>query len=196
MWDSKAHCAASLSVCKPPRAFCGAPHAPLVTRAPVACLCAPQSEARRTSGPERDKAATHCCIQLPDGTSCVVLVRAGLSIKEVLSGLCERHGINGAAVDLFLVGGDKVGLLILTALPEGILSRGGPAYGGYSAPWGILPVGILSHGGSSPVGEILPVGAYPVPWGSCPVWIQQLERDLSYWGDIKCCGEDTAHGGN
>ncbi|KAI5945831.1 Regulator of G-protein signaling 12 [Manis javanica] len=65
------------------------------------------SEARRTSGPERDKAATHCCIQLPDGTSCVVLVRAGLSIKEVLSGLCERHGINGAAVDLFLVGGDK-----------------------------------------------------------------------------------------
>ncbi|XP_046512432.1 regulator of G-protein signaling 12 isoform X3 [Equus quagga] len=65
------------------------------------------SEACRTSAPERDKAAKHCCIQLPDGTSCVVLVKAGLSIKEVLSGLCERHGINGAAVDLFLVGGDK-----------------------------------------------------------------------------------------
>ncbi|XP_004432393.1 PREDICTED: regulator of G-protein signaling 12 isoform X1 [Ceratotherium simum simum] len=64
------------------------------------------SEAR-TPAPERDKAAKHCCIQLPDGTSCVVLVKAGLSIKEVLSGLCERHGINGAAVDLFLVGGDK-----------------------------------------------------------------------------------------
>lgn len=38
----------------------------------------------------------------------MVVVKAGLSIKEVLTGLCERHGINGAAVDLFLVGGDKV----------------------------------------------------------------------------------------
>ncbi|XP_029805074.1 regulator of G-protein signaling 12 isoform X2 [Suricata suricatta] len=65
------------------------------------------SEACRTSVPERDKASRHCCIQLPDGTSCAVVVRAGLSIKEVLAGLCERHGINGAAVDLFLVGGDK-----------------------------------------------------------------------------------------
>ncbi|XP_024907472.1 regulator of G-protein signaling 12 isoform X2 [Pteropus alecto] len=65
------------------------------------------SEACRTLAPERDKATKHCSIQLPDGTSCVVLVRAGLSIKEVLVGLCERHGINGAAVDLFLAGGDK-----------------------------------------------------------------------------------------
>ncbi|XP_035874176.1 regulator of G-protein signaling 12 isoform X2 [Phyllostomus discolor] len=65
------------------------------------------SEACRTLAPERDKATKHCCIQLPDGTSCSVPVRAGLSIKEVLSGLCERHGISGAAVDLFLVGGDK-----------------------------------------------------------------------------------------
>uniref|UniRef100_A0A452S336 Regulator of G protein signaling 12 n=1 Tax=Ursus americanus TaxID=9643 RepID=A0A452S336_URSAM len=65
------------------------------------------SEACRPSVPERDKAAKHCCVQLPDGTSCMVVVKAGLSIKEVLTGLCERHGINGAAVDLFLVGGDK-----------------------------------------------------------------------------------------
>ena len=80
------------------------------------CLCthrdvhlpAPQSEACRTSVPERDKVARHCSVQLPDGTSCVVAVQAGLSIKEVLAGLCERHSLNGAAVDLFLVGGDKV----------------------------------------------------------------------------------------
>uniref|UniRef100_A0A8C5VS93 Regulator of G-protein signaling 12 n=1 Tax=Microcebus murinus TaxID=30608 RepID=A0A8C5VS93_MICMU len=65
------------------------------------------SEACRTLVPERDKAAKHCCILLPDGTSCVVAVKSGFSIKEILSGLCERHGINGAAVDLFLVGGDK-----------------------------------------------------------------------------------------
>ncbi|KAB0343382.1 hypothetical protein FD754_020308, partial [Muntiacus muntjak] len=64
-------------------------------------------EACRTLVPERDQPAKRCSIQLPDGTACVVLVRAGLSIKDVLAGLCERHGINGAAVDLFLVGGDK-----------------------------------------------------------------------------------------
>ncbi|XP_012928567.1 regulator of G-protein signaling 12 isoform X1 [Heterocephalus glaber] len=64
-------------------------------------------EACRTLVPERDKAAKHCCIHLPDGTSCVVAVKSGFSIKEILSGLCERQGINGAAVDLFLVGGDK-----------------------------------------------------------------------------------------
>ncbi|XP_013208784.1 regulator of G-protein signaling 12 isoform X2 [Microtus ochrogaster] len=65
------------------------------------------SDACRTSALERDKAAKHCCVHLPDGTSCVVAVKSGFSIKEILSGLCERHGINGAAVDLFLVGGDK-----------------------------------------------------------------------------------------
>ncbi|XP_053433901.1 regulator of G-protein signaling 12 isoform X2 [Nycticebus coucang] len=65
------------------------------------------SEACRTLAPEKDKASKHCCILLPDGTSCVVAVKAGFSIKEILLGLCERHGINGAAVDLFLVGGDK-----------------------------------------------------------------------------------------
>lgn len=87
-----------------PIALLGVPRKLPVTPAPSL----PQSEACRTLAPERDKAAKHCCIQLPDGTSCTVLVRAGLPIKEVLAGLCERHGINGAAVDLFLVGGDKV----------------------------------------------------------------------------------------
>lgn len=74
----------------------------------AACLLAPQPEACRTLVPERDKAVKHCCIHLPDGTSCMVAVKSGFSIKDILSGLCERHGINGAAVDLFLVGGDKV----------------------------------------------------------------------------------------
>lgn len=85
-------------------------------------VSSPQSEACRTLAPERDKAAKSCCIQLPDGTANTVLVRAGLSIKEVLSGLCEQHGINGAAVDLFLVGGDKVlGLKDPRPLPWGAL---------------------------------------------------------------------------
>ncbi|XP_068926805.1 regulator of G-protein signaling 12 isoform X3 [Petaurus breviceps papuanus] len=65
------------------------------------------SETCRVSVAEKDKLSKHCCINLPDGTSCVVVVKSGFSIKEILSGLCEKHGINVAAVDLFLVGGDK-----------------------------------------------------------------------------------------
>ncbi|XP_072476183.1 regulator of G-protein signaling 12 isoform X8 [Notamacropus eugenii] len=65
------------------------------------------SETCRVSVTEKDKSSKHCCINLPDGTSCVVVVKSGFSIKEILSGLCEKHGINVAAVDLFLVGGDK-----------------------------------------------------------------------------------------
>ncbi|XP_006893723.1 PREDICTED: regulator of G-protein signaling 12 [Elephantulus edwardii] len=64
------------------------------------------AEACRALAPEQEK-AKHCRVHLPDGTACSVPVRAGMSIKEALAGLCERHGINGAAVDLFLVGGDK-----------------------------------------------------------------------------------------
>uniref|UniRef100_A0A3P8XW82 Regulator of G protein signaling 12b n=1 Tax=Esox lucius TaxID=8010 RepID=A0A3P8XW82_ESOLU len=48
-----------------------------------------------------------CNINLPDGTCCTVPVRSGASIREVLLGLCETLCINLAAVDLFLVGGEK-----------------------------------------------------------------------------------------
>ncbi|XP_049646019.1 regulator of G-protein signaling 12 isoform X2 [Suncus etruscus] len=65
------------------------------------------SDSSRVPAAEWDRGLPHCCVQLPDGSACVVLVRAGLSIKELLAGLCERHGLNGAAVDLFLLGGDK-----------------------------------------------------------------------------------------
>uniref|UniRef100_A0A6I8NAJ9 Regulator of G protein signaling 12 n=1 Tax=Ornithorhynchus anatinus TaxID=9258 RepID=A0A6I8NAJ9_ORNAN len=65
------------------------------------------SETYRLSVSEKEKSSKHCCIHLPDGSSSMVAVKAGFSIKEILSGLCEKHGINVAAVDLFLVGGDK-----------------------------------------------------------------------------------------
>ncbi|KAJ8000510.1 hypothetical protein DPEC_G00180870 [Dallia pectoralis] len=48
-----------------------------------------------------------CNINLPDGTCCSVPVRSGASIRDVLLGLCETLCINLAAVDLFLVGGEK-----------------------------------------------------------------------------------------
>ncbi|XP_031963902.1 regulator of G-protein signaling 12 isoform X5 [Corvus moneduloides] len=57
--------------------------------------------------PDKDKSPKYCCVNLPDGSSSKMAVKSGFSIKEVLSGVCEKHGINIAAVDLFLVGGDK-----------------------------------------------------------------------------------------
>ncbi|XP_074678110.1 regulator of G-protein signaling 12 isoform X1 [Strix aluco] len=67
------------------------------------------SEASRLPAfvPDKEKSTKYCCINLPDGSSSKMAVKSGFSIKEVLSGLCEKHGINIAAVDLFLVGGDK-----------------------------------------------------------------------------------------
>lgn len=57
-----------------------------------------------------ERAVRHCNINLPDGSCCSVPIRPGVSIREVLLGLCEKLGINLAAVDLFLVGGEKVTL--------------------------------------------------------------------------------------
>ncbi|XP_029361635.1 regulator of G-protein signaling 12b isoform X2 [Echeneis naucrates] len=48
-----------------------------------------------------------CNISLPDGSCCSVPLRAGVSIRDLLLGLCEKICINLAAIDLFLVGGEK-----------------------------------------------------------------------------------------
>ncbi|XP_056411000.1 regulator of G-protein signaling 12 [Hyla sarda] len=62
-------------------------------------------ESSRVSSSE--KSPKHCYITLPDGSSCAMVVKSGFSIKEILSSLCEKNGFNIAAVDLFLVGGNK-----------------------------------------------------------------------------------------
>ncbi|KAF7652670.1 hypothetical protein LDENG_00093050 [Lucifuga dentata] len=48
-----------------------------------------------------------CNISLPDGSCCSVPLRAGVSIRDLLLGLCEKLCISLAAVDLFLIGGEK-----------------------------------------------------------------------------------------
>ncbi|XP_016890540.1 regulator of G-protein signaling 12b isoform X5 [Cynoglossus semilaevis] len=48
-----------------------------------------------------------CNISLPDGSCCSVPLRSGVSIRDLLLGLCEKLCINLAAIDLFLVGGEK-----------------------------------------------------------------------------------------
>uniref|UniRef100_A0A3B5Q4H9 Regulator of G protein signaling 12b n=1 Tax=Xiphophorus maculatus TaxID=8083 RepID=A0A3B5Q4H9_XIPMA len=56
----------------------------------------------RSSAPLRQ-----CNISLPDGSCCPVPLRPGMSIRDLLQGLCDKLCINLAAIDLFLVGGEK-----------------------------------------------------------------------------------------
>lgn len=59
-----------------------------------------------------------CNISLPDGSCCSVPLRAGVSIRDLLLGLCEKLCINLAAIDLFLVGGEKVQHKLMWGFPE------------------------------------------------------------------------------
>ncbi|XP_046904813.1 regulator of G-protein signaling 12 [Hypomesus transpacificus] len=55
----------------------------------------------------RECPARHCSVALSDGSCSSVALRPGASIREVLQDLCHSLHINMAAVDLFLVGGEK-----------------------------------------------------------------------------------------
>ncbi|KAI5609590.1 regulator of G-protein signaling 12 isoform X1 [Silurus asotus] len=63
----------------------------------------------RSSTWERDKlgASRSCNVALPDGSSCCVCLKQGATIRQVVLELCQKQSINMAAVDLFLVGGEK-----------------------------------------------------------------------------------------
>ncbi|XP_056431672.1 regulator of G-protein signaling 12-like isoform X1 [Gadus chalcogrammus] len=58
----------------------------------------------RAPGPGPQK---QCSVTLPDGSCSVVVLRGGATIREVLRDLCHNMAVNMAAVDLFLVGGEK-----------------------------------------------------------------------------------------
>ncbi|KAI4881216.1 hypothetical protein NFI96_033450 [Prochilodus magdalenae] len=66
-----------------------------------------EGEVSRNSMSVSERAVRYCNINLPDGSCCSVPIRPGVSIREILLGLCEKLCINLAAVDLFLVGGEK-----------------------------------------------------------------------------------------
>ncbi|XP_036967550.1 regulator of G-protein signaling 12 isoform X1 [Acanthopagrus latus] len=54
-----------------------------------------------------DRSPKNCSVMLPDGSCSSITLRPGASIREVLQDLCQSISINIAAVDLFLVGGEK-----------------------------------------------------------------------------------------
>ncbi|XP_013927169.1 PREDICTED: regulator of G-protein signaling 14 isoform X1 [Thamnophis sirtalis] len=71
-----------------------------------------QAETHRKSltGSESDSQnhpMKYCCIYLPDGTASLAPVRSGLSIQEMLAGVCQRRGLNLPDVKIYLMGNEK-----------------------------------------------------------------------------------------
>lgn len=85
--------------------------------------CSPDQGDARPAALEREKALRHCNINLPDGSCRPVPIRPGVSIRELLLGLCQTLRINLAAVDLFLVGGEKVRLRLRQTRPRTLRLR-------------------------------------------------------------------------
>ncbi|XP_044039648.1 regulator of G-protein signaling 12 isoform X2 [Siniperca chuatsi] len=54
-----------------------------------------------------ERSPKNCSVMLPDGSCSSITLRPGASIREVLQHLCHTINVNIAAVDLFLVGGEK-----------------------------------------------------------------------------------------
>ncbi|XP_069374859.1 regulator of G-protein signaling 12 isoform X3 [Paralichthys olivaceus] len=54
-----------------------------------------------------ERAPKNCSVILPNGSCSSISLRPGASIRDVLHDLCQSINVNIAAVDLFLVGGEK-----------------------------------------------------------------------------------------
>ncbi|XP_005282309.2 regulator of G-protein signaling 14 isoform X1 [Chrysemys picta bellii] len=76
-----------------------------------------RAESRRKSlgGTESDPQARpskYCCVYLPDGTASLASVRAGVSIRNMLAGLCEKRGFSLPDIKVYLVGNEQKALVL------------------------------------------------------------------------------------
>ncbi|XP_063059900.1 regulator of G-protein signaling 14 isoform X2 [Engraulis encrasicolus] len=53
------------------------------------------------------RADKYCCVYLPDGTASLMPARPGLSVREMLAGLCEKRGLPLKDITIYLQGKDK-----------------------------------------------------------------------------------------
>lgn len=64
---------------------------------------------------ERDadsKPIKYCCVYLPDGTASLTPVKPGLTIREMLTGVCEKRGYNSSDVKVYLAGNEQKALAL------------------------------------------------------------------------------------
>lgn len=54
------------------------------------------------------RADKYCCVFLPDGTASLTPARPGLTVRNMLTGLCEKRGLPLSDIIIYLQGKDKV----------------------------------------------------------------------------------------
>ncbi|XP_030744607.1 regulator of G-protein signaling 14 [Echinops telfairi] len=54
----------------------------------------------------------YCCVYLPDGTASLALARPGLTIRDMLAGICEKRGLSLSDIKVYLVGKDQKALIL------------------------------------------------------------------------------------
>uniref|UniRef100_A0A8D0GLY2 Regulator of G protein signaling 14 n=1 Tax=Sphenodon punctatus TaxID=8508 RepID=A0A8D0GLY2_SPHPU len=74
-----------------------------------------ESHRKSLSGPESEAQSQplkYCCVYLPDGTASLAPVRPGLSIREMLSGICQRRGLQLPDIKVYLVWNEEKALVL------------------------------------------------------------------------------------
>ncbi|KAJ8254654.1 hypothetical protein GJAV_G00195540 [Gymnothorax javanicus] len=66
------------------------------------------SERDRSGSGVVGRAEGYCCVFLPDGAASLTPARSGLSIRDMLTGLCEKRGFSLSDVFIYLQSKDKV----------------------------------------------------------------------------------------
>lgn len=62
-----------------------------------------------SAGELKTTADKYCCVFLPDGTASLTPARPGITIRHMLTGLCEKRGLPLSDIIIYLQGKDKVG---------------------------------------------------------------------------------------
>uniref|UniRef100_A0A8C0G833 Regulator of G-protein signaling 14 n=1 Tax=Chelonoidis abingdonii TaxID=106734 RepID=A0A8C0G833_CHEAB len=79
------------------------------------CSSSSMSHRKSLGGTEPDPQARpskYCCVYLPDGTASLASVRAGVSIRDMLAGLCEKRGFSLPDIKVYLVGNEQKALVL------------------------------------------------------------------------------------
>uniref|UniRef100_A0A8D2CNQ7 Regulator of G-protein signaling 14 n=1 Tax=Sciurus vulgaris TaxID=55149 RepID=A0A8D2CNQ7_SCIVU len=60
-----------------------------------------------TEGDSESRPGKYCCVYLPDGTASLALARPGLTIRDMLAGICEKRGLSLPDIKVYLVGNEQ-----------------------------------------------------------------------------------------
>uniref|UniRef100_O43566-6 Isoform 4 of Regulator of G-protein signaling 14 n=1 Tax=Homo sapiens TaxID=9606 RepID=O43566-6 len=84
---------------------------------PFLAFVSSKSESHRkslgsTEGESESRPGKYCCVYLPDGTASLALARPGLTIRDMLAGICEKRGLSLPDIKVYLVGNEQKALVL------------------------------------------------------------------------------------